>query len=185
MLAILLSVGLTACGTQQEQRGKAPTRTTGTSLDTRKTGARISPLLSANFSLLRAAPDPVPLAIRQALTGSVPSISWKLARRIPVTFPSTYWLVPGIADVCVVVKTPGSPAVGAVCATVTQALNHGIASTTLDPNSGSRVIVGAVPTGTRTVIVRSGAQTSSVRALHGRFALRDSVSAPPDVLMLR
>ena len=188
MVAIItLSASLMACGAQQEQSGQAHTRTPRRSHDTRPPAAlngRISPLLSANFALLRTPPDGVPFAVRQAL-GSVPGVSGDLARRIPVSLPSKYWLVPGVANICVVARTPRSPSVGTVCANVSQALHHGIANTSLDLVSGRRVIVGVVPTGTHTVLVRSGATTSSVRALHGRFVLRDSVAAPPDEFMLR
>ena len=144
----------------------------------------MSSLLSANFALLRTPPDDVPLNVRQALD-AVPGVSWHLARRVPVSLPSKYWLVPGVAKVCVVATTPSSPAVGTVCASVSQALHHGITNTSVDFVSGTRVIVGVVPTGTRTVLVRSGATTSSVRAFHGRFVLRDSVAAPPDEFTLR
>jgi hypothetical protein len=160
-------------------------RASGDTLRPAAPGGRISPLLSANFALLHTPPDGIPPTARQALAGSVPGIRWNLARRIPVSLPGTYWLVPGVANICVVVTAPGSPSVGAGCASVSQALHHGIASTSLNRISGRRVMVGVVPTGTRTVIVRSGATTSSVRALHGTFVLRDSVAAPPDVLTLR
>ena len=112
-------------------------------------------------------------------------MSWRLARRIPVSLPGTYWLVPGARDLCVVATTPKSPAVGTVCASINQALHHGIANTLLDPISGKRIIVGAVPRGTRAVLVQSGSSTTSVRVHHGRFVLRDSLSSPPDKLTLR
>lgn len=173
LLAIMLCVSTTACGTQQAQTKQAAS------------SDRVSPLLLANFALLRTPPDGIPLAESHALVGSIPGIRWNLARRIPVSLPGTYWLVPGVANICVVAKTPGSPSLGAVCASVTQALHHGVASTSLNQISGRRVIVGVVPIGTRTVLVRSRATTSSVRAIHGHFVLRDSVAAPPDVLTLR
>lgn len=189
MVAIItLSASLMACGAQQEQSGRAHTRTPRRSHDTRPPAAldgRISPLLSANFVLLRTPPNGVPFTVRQAL-GSVPGgVNGHLARRIPVSLPSKYWLVPGVATICVVATTPRSPSVGTVCASVSQALHHGIANTSVDFISGKRVIVGVVPTGTHTVLVRSGATTSSVRALHGRFVLRDSIAAPPDEFTLR
>jgi hypothetical protein len=188
MLAIVLSVSVTACGTQRAQSGQTPTRTRkalGDALPPAALSGRISPLLPANFALLHAPPDGIPLAARQVLGGSVPGIRWNLARRIPVSLSGKYWLVPGADNICVVAKTPGSLSVDAVCASVTQALHHGVASTSLNPTSGRRVIVGVVPTGTRTVLVRSGAAISSARAFHGHFSLHDSVAAPPDELTLR
>ena len=183
----MLSASLMACGAQREQSGRARTRTPRGSHDTRPPAAldgRISPLLSANFALLRTPPDGVPFTVRQALA-AVPGVSWHLARRIPVSLSSKYWLVPGVAKICIVATTPSSPSIGTVCASVSQALHHGITNTLLNPISGKRVIVGVVPAGTRTVLVRSGATTSSVHALHGRFVLRDSVAAPPDEFTLR
>jgi len=183
----MLSVSLTACGAQQEQSERAHTRTRRGSHDPRPPAAlsgRISPLLSANFALLRTPPDGIPSTARQ-VAGSVPGVSWALARRVPVSLPSKYWLVPGVAKICVVAMNPNPPSVGTVCASVSQALHHGIANTSLDSISDRRVIVGVVPTGTRTVLVRSGSTTSSARALHGRFVLRDSVAAPPDEFTLR
>lgn len=181
---------MTACGTQQPRSGRTPAARTsrtseGGTLRPTALNDGISPLLSANFVLLHAPPDAIPLTLIRPLAHSIPEMRWNLARRIPVSLTGKYWLVPGVAKICVVAMATDSPTVGAVCASVTQALHHGVASTSLDPTSGQRVIVGAVPTGTRTVLVRSGGTTSSVRAFHGHFVLRDSVAAPPDELMLR
>lgn len=182
MLAAVVFIGamLTACGDQQAQ-----TQTRRTTKEAPRSGGKISPLLSSNFALLRTPPDGISPAARQTLAASDLRVSWGLARRIPVAIPGRYWLVPGPASICVVAATPGSPAIGAVCASVSQALHHGVASTSLDQTSGRRVIVGVVPIGTRTVLVRSGATTSSAHVFHGHFALRDSVAAAPDVLVLR
>lgn len=189
LLAIVLSVSVTACATQRARSSQTSARTRKAlgddALSPAARSGRISRLLLVNFALLHARPDRIPLAARQALGGSVPGIRWNLARRIPVSQPGKYWLVPGADDICAAAKIPGSPSVDAVCASVTQALNHGIASTSLNPISGRRVIVGVVPTGIRVVLVRSGSTISSVRAFHGHFVLRDSVAAPPDELTLR
>ena len=189
LLAIMLMVCMAACGTQQAKSGRASERTPRASangtLRPATLNGGISPLLSANFALLHSSPDGIPLTTGRVLGKSVPEVRWDLARRIPVSLTGKYWLVPGAEKLCVVAMTPRSPNVGAVCASVTQALHHGIASTLLDPTSGRRVIVGVVPAGTRTVLVRSGATSSSVPALHGHFVLRDSVAAPPDELTLR
>ncbi len=112
-------------------------------------------------------------------------MSWNLARRIPVSLPGMYWLVPGVNDLCIVATIPRSPAVGTVCASVDQALRHGVANTSLDPSSGRRTIVGVAPNGAHTVLIQSGTSTTSVSVHDGRFVLRDSVPSPPDQLTLR
>lgn len=188
LLALILSVNLTACGNQHARSGGASTRTTRTSHDAQLPAApegRISHLLSANFALLRTPPDGIPTTVRRTLRVPVPGMSWGLARRVPGSLPGTYWLAPGVEDICIVAKTPRSPSVGTVCASVNQALRHGIANTSLDPISGRRIVVGAAPKGTRAVLVRSDTLTTSVRVHHGYFVLRDSISSPPDQLILR
>jgi hypothetical protein len=182
----MLSVGLAACGTEQEQGGQAPTPTPGTSpksLRPAAPGGRVSPLLSANFALLRTPADGVPPTVRRVLR--IPGMRWNLARLIPVSLPGTYWLVPGSADLCVVAMAPRSPAVGAGCGSVGQALRHGIASISLNPSSGRRLTVGVAPKGTRTVLLQGGTSTTAVRVHHGIFELRDSASSPIEELTLR
>jgi hypothetical protein len=176
LLALILSASLTACGTQQAGSEREPTQTPDED---------ISRLLYTNFALLRTPPDGIPPTVMQTLRVPVPDMNWSLARRVPVSLPGTYWLSPGSEDLCIVATNPGSPAVGTVCASVNQALRHGIANTSLDPISGKRIIVGVVPNGTRTVLVRSDTSTTSVLVRHGNFMLRDSVSSPPDQLTLR
>jgi hypothetical protein len=184
----MLSVNGTGCGTPHAHSDRSPMRTPRPLHDIPRVveaNDRISPRLLANFALLRTRPDDIPLTARQALAGPAPGLRWNLARRIPVSLPRKYWLVPGIGNICVVTMAPRSSAAGAVCASVTQALHHGVASTTLNPASGRRSIVGVVPDGINTVIVRSGTKISSTTATHGRFVLHDSVAAPPDELTLR
>lgn len=185
LLALMLSVNLMACGTQQARSGRRPPLTSRDTLRPAAPGGRISHLLSANFALLRTSPDGIPPTVRRTLRVPVPGMSWSLARRVPVSLPGTYWLVPGAADICVVATIPRSPSVGTVCAKVSQALRHGIANTSLDPISDRRVIVGVAPKGSRTVLIRSGTSTTSVRVRHGIFVHRDTVSAPPDQVTLR
>lgn len=188
LLAFMLSVSSTACGIDQSRNGQTPTRTPQTSNDALRSTPdyRVSPhALAANFALLRTPPDGIPSYVSRKLRGPVPGMSWNLARRVPVPTTSSYWLVPGAGGLCIVATAPESPAIGTVCASANQALRHGIANTSLDTISGKRIIVGVVPTGTHTVVVRSGASTTSVRVRHGLFVLRDSVSSPPDQLTLR
>lgn len=187
LLVLVLSVSLTACGNDQSRSGEAPTQTPQASNEgqERADDSRVSPVLAANFALLHTPPDGIPSHVSRKLRGPMPGMSWSLARRIPVPATSTYWLVPGAGDLCVVATTPKSPAIGAVCASASEALRHGIANTSLEPVSGRRTIVGVAPKGTRAVLVRSGTSTTAVRVRHGRFMLRDSVSSPPDQLVLR
>ena len=175
LLALILFANLTACGSQQAVSQSTPSQT----------DEDIPRLLLNNFRLLRTSVDGIPPDVRRTVRVPVPGMSWSLARRVPVSLQGTYWLVPGSEDLCVVATNPESPAVGTVCASVNQALHHGIANTSLDPTSGKRIIVGVVPDGTRTVLVRSGTSATSVRVRHGRFVLRDSVSSSPDLLILR
>jgi hypothetical protein len=177
LLALVLSVGATACGAeQQHSQDTPPTVPDG----------NVSRLLSTNFELLRTPPDGIPANVRRTLQVPVPGMNWNLARRVPVSLPGTYWLAPGVGDLCIVATSPGSPAVGTVCASADQALRHGIANASIDPASGRRVIVGVAPNGSRTVLVRTGASTASARVRrHGSFVLRDSASSPPDTLTLR
>lgn len=188
LLAMMLSVSATACGTPREQSKQSPTQTPRALHHVsppKAANGRISSRLLANFALFHTPPDGISSAASRALATSLPEIRWNLARRIPVSLPGRYWLVPGAANICVIAKTPESPSPAAVCASVAQAVRHGVANTSLNPISGKRIIVGVVPTGTRVVLVRSGEVTSPVRAFNGHFVLRDSVAAPPDELTLR
>lgn len=176
LLALIPAANLTACGTQQADSDRTPTQTPDED---------ISRLLSTNFTLLRTSVDGIPPDVRRTLKVPVPGMDWSLARRVPVSVPGAYWLVPGTKDLCIVGTTPESPAVGTVCASVSQALRHGVANTSLDPISGRRIIVGVAPKGTRTVLIRSGTSIASVRVDHGSFVLRDAASSPPDLLIVR
>ncbi len=184
----MLSAALTACGDAEQERGEqASTRAPQSSPDAPPAASdgEVPQRLSTNFALLRTPPDGIPSDVRRTLKVPVPGMDWSLARRIPLSLPGTYWLAPGPEYLCIVATTPESPAVGTVCAKAEQALRHGIANTSLDPSSRTRLIVGVVPNGTRTVIVHSGTSTASVRARNGSFTLRDSVPSPPDQLTLR
>lgn len=189
MLALLLFGSLVAFGLNQEGSGRVATTTLSTPGD-RPTPAgahrrRISHLLLANFPLLRTPKDGLPAIIRQGLRVPFPGMSWSLARRIPTPFSGGYWLAPGLTHLCIVATNPQSRSIGTVCATINEALRHGIANTSLDPVSRRRVIVGVAPHGIRAVLLQSGEGTTSVKVHHGVFVLRDAVLAPPDRLTLR
>lgn len=112
-------------------------------------------------------------------------MAWDLAQRVPVHATSTYWLVPGAKDLCMVATTPKSPAISFACTSSSRALRRGIVHTSLDTISGRRTMVGITPDGTHSALIQSGALTTSVRVRHGRFVLRDSVALPPDQVTLR
>ena len=141
--------------------------------------------LTAGFALLRQPTGGLPASIRRAIGEPAPDIDWKLARRVRVPAPGTYWLAPGRREVCLVATRPNSPVIGTVCGTIAQALHHGIANTSLDLSTGRRIIVGVVPDRTRSVTVKSNGVSVSVSVAHGRFVHRDSVPLPPDRLILR
>lgn len=188
MLALVLSMSVSACGTGQEGSSQASNRTESipsTASGGSVTDDSISPLLLSNFPLLRAPRDGLPVAIRQSLRVPFAGMKWNLARRIPTSLPGSYWLAPGVNRLCIVAVSPYSRSIGTVCATVNQALRRGIANTSLNPVSRRRVIVGVAPQGTHAVLLQSGAKTISVRVRHGRFVLRDTVLLPPDQLTLR
>lgn len=178
-LVLALSAFLAACGSGQEHSERAPEEQAG--------GERASiprPLLS-NFSLLRAPADGIPADVRRTLQVPVPGMRWSLARLMPVVLPGRYWLVPGARDLCLVATTPESPAVGTVCASIGQALQHGVANTSLNRGSGERIVVGAVPDGTRAVVIRSGDSTASATVHRGSFVQRDTLLVPPSQVSLR
>jgi len=184
----MLSGGATACGAEQPLDQGTPTQPPGSSQGTPSTvsDGNASRQLSTSFELLGNPPDGIPADVRRTLRVPVAGMNWDLARRIPVSLPGTYWLAPGTGDLCIVAASPDSPAVGTVCARVDQALRHGLANTSVDLASGQRVIVGVAPRGARTVLVRTGGSTASVRVgRDGSFVLRDSSSSPPDTLTLR
>lgn len=188
MLALILSVSVSACGAGREGSGQASNRTESIPSNVSRgsvTDDNISPLLLSNFPLLRTPRDGLPVAIRQSLRVPFAGMKWSLARQIPTSLPGGYWLAPGVNHLCIVAASPYSRSIGTVCATVNQALRRGIANTSLDPVSRRRVIVGVAPQGTHAILLQSGAETFSVRVRHGRFVLRDAVLLPPDQLTLR
>lgn len=188
LLAVLLSASLTACGgAEQSGSERAQTRTSGPSNDTLRSSPddRVSRALPENFALLRSSPDGIPPLVKRTLSGRMPGMAWDLAHRVPVHATSTYWVVPGAKNLCMVATTPKSSAIGFACTSASRALRHGIMNTSLDAISGRRTMVGITPDGTHSALIQSGALTTSVRVRHGRFVLRDSVALPPDQVTLR
>jgi hypothetical protein len=148
-------------------------------------GGAISPRLAAHFALLRTPAEGLPAAVERTLEPPVAGVDWNLARRVPVPMPGRYWLVPGGNYLCMVAVLPGSASVGTVCATVGQALRHGIVNTSVDPASSTRTMVGVVPGGTRSVIVRTGNSQAPASVRDGYFVVSDSTVKPPTEVILR
>ncbi len=147
-------------------------------------GEEISPLLPTHFALLRAPAEGLPAEVERALRPPVQGMAWNLARRVPVSAPGRYWLVPGDRYLCLVDVLPGSPTIGTVCATVGQALHHGIVNTSVDPTTKRRTMVGVVPNGTRSVVVRTGGSDAPAPVRDGYFVVSDSIVKPPTEVIL-
>jgi hypothetical protein len=175
VLALVSLLALTACGSQGA--GSGPTSTSRPSM--------VSPKLTAEFALLRGPAEGLPASIKRRYRSPMPGIDLSLAQRVPVSVPGKYWLTPGRKDVCMVATSPGTPVIGTVCATVAQALRHGIANTSLDRATGRRTIVGVVPDGTRSVVVKSRGSSEPVPVRDDQFVLRDRVDEPPNLVVLR
>lgn len=188
LLILLLLASLTACAsTEKSGRERASTRAFGPSIDILRSSSidRVPRALFENFALLRSSPDGIPSRLRQTLRRGITGMAWDLAHRVPVHETSTYWLVPGAKNLCMVATAPKSPAINFACTSVSQALRRGIAYTSLNTISGRRTMVGVTPDGTHFALIQSDALTTSVRVRHGRFVLRDSVALPPDQVTLR
>lgn len=188
LLALMPASVMTACGSEQDNREAASTQAPQISRDAPRQAAprvEVSPQLPANFALLRTSPDGLPPEVSRILNSPISGMRWDLAQRVPLSLPGSYWLAPGAEALCIVATTPESPAVGTVCARVKQALRYGVTNASLDTKSGKRIVVGVVPDGTRTALVRTDASTASVPVRKGSFVLRDSVNAPPDEVTLR
>ena len=176
MLVLVSLLALTACGSQGAGSGS-----------TSRSASRGPPVpsrLTADFALLRAPAEGLPASISRRIRIPLPGMDWDLAKRVPVSLPGTYWLTPGRKDVCLLATSSTTPVIGTVCATVAQTPRHGIANTSLDPATGRRTIVGVVPDGTRSVIVKSRGSSVSVPVRDALFVLRDKVAEPPNVVIL-
>lgn len=138
--------------------------------------------LSAHFALLRNAADGMPSKVESILRREpLPGMEWSQSRRLPVSLPGSYWLVPGTQAVCIVARPPASSSIGVVCAPIRQALRHGIADTSLNFSPAVRTIVGVAPDGVRGVSVHCPKSTTTLRVGHyGLFTLRDSMLEGPE-----
>jgi hypothetical protein len=129
----------------------------------------------------------MPEKVIRELHAPIQGMLWSQSRRIPVSLPDVYWLAPGTKDVCIVALTPSTSSFGVVCATIRQALRHGIADTSLELSPAERTIVGVAPVGVRSVSIQKSPESKtnvSVRR-SGLFTLRDSVAEGPERFLLR
>lgn len=143
--------------------------------------------LASAFALFHSPADGVPSRVTHALrAGSFPKMLWNDSRRVPVSLPESYWLIPGIRFVCLASLSPDSPVVRDVCATIKQALQHGLAITSVNPRSRERTIVGLAPDGVRSVHMVCARSSTNIRVRHqGVFTLRDLVAEGPETFLLR
>lgn len=197
LAAALLLVSLQACGDAKtrDARPDAVQTSTAPVARTEPPALSVLPRLEhrqlANFALFRTRPEGLPADVRRTLWRPVVGMNWELAQRMPIQAPGAYWLVPGTGYLCIVNQTPGTLAVGTVCAKTTQALDHGVATvaiprrTTITPTGTSRLIVGVAPDRAREIYVHTRREVVSVPVVDGLFVRRDAVTAPPDFLSLR
>ncbi|MDW5593811.1 hypothetical protein VSS74_05670 [Conexibacter stalactiti] len=142
-----------------------------------------------SFALLRMRPDGLPPALRQLLGNGRFGVNWALAKRIPVSLPGAYWLVPGRGHLCLVSQVPDVPGAGTACNETWRARREGLATISFErtPPGGrqARVMVGVTRDGARRVLVHTGAAVAAVPVVNGIFTLRDGADAPPDRLSVR
>lgn len=173
--AVMLLVLLVGCGSNGSGTG-----------DAAKVKGAGEHRLSEKFALLRTPADHMPLKILHVLRREpLPGMRWSEPRRVPVSVPGNYWLVPGTRNVCIVARPTSSPSVAIVCAPIRQALRHGIADTSIEFRPAGRTIVGVAPDGVRSVSIRCPKATAKVRVRRdGLFTLRDARAEGPETFLL-
>lgn len=182
-------VGLPACGGSQPSedgtvRPAAPDPSASPVVHQVPKGLR------AQFALFRSLPEGVPTGVMQALAGSSPMrVDWQLAQSLPGA-PWPAWIVPGRGQVCMAQQETPRSGIGLTCAPTREVLKKGVSITTISADSEEsrpsyRVVLGAVPDGTRAVGVRTP-QSSPARATveQNVFALRDRTLDPPETITL-
>jgi hypothetical protein len=189
VFALLLLAAVAGCGTNQATTGgtgsTAPAAPHQVSASA-GSGDAVPHRLAASFALLRAPADGMPARVKRALHVPFHGMLWDQSRRLPVLSPDEYWLAPGTKYVCIVALSSAPVSVGTVCATIQEALRHGIANTSLGYESGERTIVGVAPDGVRSVLMHCRKSNSNIRVRHdGIFTLRDAVMEGPERFALR
>jgi hypothetical protein len=153
-----------------------------------KTIRRVESIQRENFALLNDKAEPLPLSIRRVLHKPIFGTNWRLAHRLRLSLPGSFWLMPGRQFLCLL-HAQGAHDVAAACAPIHVALAHGLVTVSLREASvgtqAERLIVGVVPNGTHGVVVHTKRVATSVTVVRHIFFLRDSMSEPPDVVSLR
>jgi hypothetical protein len=100
------------------------------------------------------------------------------------------WAVAGRTSLCLV-RPNVDGMTSATCTPIAHAIDHGVALTTLaaptrTPAKASRTVVGIVPDHTRRVrVVTPGFATATALVTDNTFAVRDTITDPPqDVVLL-
>jgi hypothetical protein len=142
-----------------------------------------------SFALLRMRPDGMPMALRQMLGSGRFGVNWTLAKRIPVSVPDAYWLVPGIGYLCIVSQVPSVPGAGTACNETWRARREGLATISFERATAerpqTRVMVGVTRDDAREVLAHAGSSVTAVPVSGGVFVLRDRADVPPDRLTVR
>lgn len=141
-----------------------------------------------HFALLRGKPEPLPLYVRRILRRPSFGVNWDLAHRLPLSLRRSFWLVPGRRHLCLV-HTQTNHEVADACAPTGVALKHGITAVSLrDPGAvrpAQRLIVGVAPDGISEAVVHTGKVASRVLIMRHLFVLEDSLSQPPNIVLLK
>ena len=142
-----------------------------------------------NFEILNTKPEPLLASVKDTLRYPTHGANWSLAQRLDTAGGASIWVVPANEALCLV----GEQARGAVsvtCTPTTEALKHGLVTTSLDDGTpgaspARRVIVGVAPDGvTKVRIETPGFRSATVPVTRNTFLLRDSVGKPPEALKL-
>lgn len=188
LVTLLLAAAVASCGSAMPDHAEPHP---GSTQPAPRVLERLSRIQRHNFALLRTPPEGLPARVRRLAPGAPAAINPALAQRIPVTVPGSYWLVPGIGQLCVVSEVPWTPGIGTVCARTQQAIKHGSGTLTFIPAkqapSGlpTRLLVGIAPDDTRTALVHTRGSVAAVPVVNGVFVLRDSLRGLSDSIELR
>jgi hypothetical protein len=154
--------------------------------------AHLTAMQRAHFALLRTRPEGLPPHVRDLVHPRGAGVNPALAQRIPVLVPGSYWLLPGIGQLCVVSQVPWLAGAGTICGSTRQALAEGIATVAFMPagraaaGAPTRLVVGVAPDGVRAALVHTHGAVAAVPVVRGgAFALRDAQRATSDFIELR
>jgi len=188
LVTLLLAAAVASCGSATPDHAEPRP---GSTQPAPHVLERLSRTQRHNFALLRTPPEGLPARVRRLAPGSPAAVNPALAQRIPVTVPGSYWLVPGIGQLCVVSEVPWTPGIGTICTRTQNAIKHGSGTMTFIPakqapaGMPTRLLVGIAPDGTHTAVVHTKGSIAVVPVVNGVFVLRDSQHGPSDSIDLR